>query len=166
MRRTFSSELLHCDSTEYHWRDYESSLRRRAEKLLKSQEYYVHARLPRCRLINNATESRPASGSTLLFSLSFPFLSPFRCILISRYRRRWRLRTAMAIAMAQSQCPLAKLKYLAFGRACKRLHDLRLHFANPQRVYSQSLINTGLGATCAWDTRNKFRTTAMKKKGS
>lgn len=136
-RRTFSSELLHCAPTEYHWRACESSPRRRAEKLLKSQEYYVHARLPRCRLIN-AAESRPASGTLLSLFLS-------RLLTLHPYLALPTTMTAMrTTAMAQSRCPLAKLKYLAFGRA--RVKGCTI-FANLRRDRSQSLINTGLGAT-------------------
>jgi len=60
---------------------------------------------------------QPGQRSALLsFSHSlFLLCSSSRLIpRCQRRRRRWRLRT-----MAQSRCPLAKLKYLAFGRALK-----------------------------------------------
>lgn len=149
----FSNWLRHCVSTEYRGRDYENSHRKRVQKLPKSQEYYVYARLPRCRLINAA--------GTATGQLRFPLLS-FSChrALFHHYR----LRTAMA--MAQSRCPLAKLKCLAFGRARIKgctIRDSQFRFANSRQIIARSIINARLGATHARDTRNKFHTTTNQK---
>jgi len=120
---------------------------------------------------------RPAQRSRLFLSLSIPFfLSPvFSSRLIPRRRRLRR--------MAQSRCPLAKLKYLAFGRTLKvhargedrgslptarikRLHDLRLLVRRlAQRVdCNRSIINAGLGVTRVRDTQSEFHTTPKGKK--
>lgn len=61
----------------------------------------------------------------------------------------------MATAMTQSRCPLAKLKYLAFRRARKRLHDQRSSAslrAKPHTRTPLGVTNEGLGATRVSDT--------------
>lgn len=114
---------------------------------------------------------RPAQRSPL-------FLSPVFSSRLPRRRQRRRLRR-----MAQSRCPLAKLKYLAFGRTLKvhargedrgslptarikRLHDLRLLVRRlAQRVdCNRSIINAGLGVTRVRDTQSEFHTTPKGKK--
>lgn len=91
----------------------------------------ARARLPRCRLINR--RSRVATGHSALLLLHLPFLrlrSLFRAT-----KTRERTAEAIATAMAQSRCPLAKLKYLAFGRARKRLQRTEIcDFASRTRL--------------------------------
>lgn len=87
--------------------------------------------------------------------------------------------------MAQSPCPLAKLKYLAFGRALKvprarrsrgslpaarikRLHDLRLLVRELARRVDRNrlIINAGLGVTRVRDARRANFTRRPKGKRS
>lgn len=104
-------------------------------------------------------EPRPASCALL----SSPFLLLSLRLIPSLPTTDWE----QAMAMAQSRCPLAKLKYLAFGRARIKGCTIRdsLGFASQTRgqIIARSIINAWFGATHARDTRNKFRTTTKQK---
>jgi len=98
-------------STEYRGREYENS---RVERELRSYPRAKNITYTRDFRVAGWSTQRPTSSAALSLSHSL-FLLSSSSRLIPRCQRRWRrLRT-----MAQSRCPLAKLKYLAFGRALK-----------------------------------------------
>lgn len=76
--------------------------------------------------------------------------------------------------MAQSRCPLAKLKYLAFGRARKRLQRTEICDFTARTSRTQALERAATAVavgnerrawrnTCSRDTRDKFHTTTEGK---
>lgn len=109
--------------------------------------------------VDQRSGNRDRPESCALLSFPSPVVAPYSITIDDG------LRTAMA--MAQSRCPLAKLKYLAFGRARIKgctIRDSRFRFANSQsQIIARSIINARFGATHARDTRNKFRTTTKQK---